>query len=240
MTQSPEPIDYEAVLSDLEAKRAALDVAIAALRQVRNAGAHTGIGTAGVIRQIDPENIPDDAFFGLSIGEAAKKYLGMVKRKQSTREIAEALDRGGLPHTSSNFLNTVTTMLSRQARSDSDLVKVGREWGLAAWYGNRRPTQARSAQKAPTRKPRGHEVRRRQVASRDPSGPSTTTMAEKVLSDHGGPMTVQELMAGIKRQFGRDVDKATLVSSLSRKVNTEDTFSRPAPSTYGLIAGAGR
>ena len=69
--------------------------------------------------------IPDDAFFGLSIGEAAKKYLMMVKKKQSVREIADALDRGGLPHTSSNFVATVGTMMNRTAQ-ELDLVRVGR------------------------------------------------------------------------------------------------------------------
>src|SRR5438477_411254 len=64
-------------------------------------------------KPIDPAMISDDAFFGLSITEAAKKYLGMVKRKQTVREIADALDRGGLPHTSSNFVATVATMLRR-------------------------------------------------------------------------------------------------------------------------------
>jgi hypothetical protein len=62
---------------------------------------------------VNPANIPDDAFFGLSIGEAAKKYLGIVKRKPSIGEIADALDRGGLPHASGDFVGTVTTMLGR-------------------------------------------------------------------------------------------------------------------------------
>ncbi len=147
MSQSTEPIDYEAVLGDLEAKRAALDGAIVAIRQMLAAGANSGTAGGVTVRQVDPENIPNDAFFGLSIGEAAKKYLTLVKRKQSTRAIADALERGGLPHTSTNFLNTVTTMLSRQARVDSELTKVGREWGLAAWYGNRRASQPRKRTK---------------------------------------------------------------------------------------------
>jgi hypothetical protein len=145
-------IDYEAVLVDLEGKRDALEAAIAAVRTIMQMGAHIGVAVAGAGRQVDPQNLPNDAFFGLSIGEAAKKYLNIVKRKQSTREIADALEKGGLPHTSTNFLNTVTTMLSRQARTDSELVKVGRDWGLAAWYGNRRPSQSRTPKEA-KRKP---------------------------------------------------------------------------------------
>ncbi len=56
-----------------------------------------------------------------------------MKRKQSIREIADALDRGGLPHASGDFLGTVTTMFGRHAKKDLDLVRVGRgDWGLAA------------------------------------------------------------------------------------------------------------
>jgi hypothetical protein len=154
MSQSPEPIDYTAVLGDLESKRSALDAAITAIRQVLAVGANVSAAGSVVARHVDPENLPSDVFFGLSVGEAAKKYLGLVKRKQTTRDIAEALERGGLPHTSTNFLNTVTTMLSRQARVDSELVKVGREWGLSGWYGNRRPSQTKATRK-PKRKARG-------------------------------------------------------------------------------------
>jgi hypothetical protein len=135
-----EQIDPEAVLADLIAKRDALDGAIAAIRAAYGLAQPAPQGGSPVGRPIDPSSIPDDAFFGLSIGEAAKKYLGIMKRKQSIREIAEALDNGGLPHSSTNFFNTVATMLNRAAKGDPELVRVGRgEWGLAGWYGNRRP-----------------------------------------------------------------------------------------------------
>jgi hypothetical protein len=141
MAQDPNEF-YEGVIADLMAKRDAIDVTIANLRAIQAGGAAPVAGSvvAGPSKPIDPMNIRDDAFFGLSIGEGAKRYLEMVKRKQSVKEIAEALDRGGLPHTSTNFVNTVGTMINRLAKTDPDLVRVGRgEWGLAAWYGNRRP-----------------------------------------------------------------------------------------------------
>jgi hypothetical protein len=151
-------IDYEAVIADLEAKRTALDSVISSLRQLLASGALIAAGVSGGTvagKPVDPSNIRDDAFFGLSIGDAAKRFLEMVKRKQSVKEIADALERGGLPHTSSNFVNTVGTMLNRLAKSDPEMVRVGRgEWGLASWYGNRRPKP-----EPPKRKRRG--VKRR-------------------------------------------------------------------------------
>ncbi len=142
-----EPVNYEAVLADLRAKRASLDDAITAIEKVQRLGATTSGDGITAAKTIDPSSIPDDAFFGLSIVEAAKKYLGLVKKKQTIKEIADALDRGGLPHTSSDFVATVATMLRRA--NDPELAKVGRgDWGLATWYGNRRPKQEPVAKKA--------------------------------------------------------------------------------------------
>lgn len=170
MAQDPNEY-YEGVLADLEAKRATIDTMIANLRQIMGLGASVAItgGVQGVVagaKPIDPANIRDDAFFGLSIGEAGKRYLEMVKRKQSTQEIADALERGGLPHTSTNFTNTVGTMMNRLAKADPDIARVGRgEWGLAAWYGNRRPK--------PPEPPKKRRSKKRKKAEPDAESSST-------------------------------------------------------------------
>jgi hypothetical protein len=158
MAQDPNEY-YEGVIADLVAKRDAIDATIANLRQLMSGGSPIAIGTtpattAIASKPIDPANIRDDAFFGLSIAEAGKRYLEMVKRKQTVKEIADALERGGLPHTSHNFVNTVGTMMNRAAGIDPELVRVGRgEWGLAAWYGNRRPKPVEAPKKRKKRKP---------------------------------------------------------------------------------------
>jgi hypothetical protein len=125
-----EVIDYEAVLADLEAKRAALDSAIIGIRQVLSLGA---LSTAIQTGSKEQSAIESDSFFGMSIGDAAKKYLRMMKRKQPAAKIAEALDFGGLQHTSKSFPNTVRTTLIR-LESEGEVVQVGKEWGLAEWY----------------------------------------------------------------------------------------------------------
>ena len=70
-----EVIDYEAVLADLEAKKAALDSAIAGIRQMLSLGAQSGAGQAG--RGADSVSVESDTFFGMSIGDAAKKFLSL-------------------------------------------------------------------------------------------------------------------------------------------------------------------
>jgi hypothetical protein len=187
-TMPNEPIDYEVVVADLEAKRAALDTVIAALRLALNMGATIAPGGAPsaspTAKPIDPATIRDDAFFGLSIGEAAKRYLEMVRRKQSIKEIADALERGGLPHTSSNFVNTVSTMMNRAAKADPELVRVGRgEWGLAGWYGNRRPK--------PPEPPKRTRAKRKERKSREGASLKAVLRKDRVSGLTTG-MTVSE------------------------------------------------
>lgn len=235
-----EPVNYESVLADLRAKRASLDVAIAAIEQIQTGGS---VISETVIKPIDPASIPDDAFFGLPIVEAAKKYLSIVKRKQTIKEISDALERGGLPHTSSNFVATVATMLRRA--NDPDLAKVGRgDWGLAVWYGNRRPKQEKAApaRKArtttrSTARPRNERKARpatRTAAKANPSaGQTILDHAEAILREQG-PLPVETLLRKVEARAQRTIARTTLVGMLSEKVRKGERFSRPAPSLYAL------
>lgn len=78
-------------------------------------------------------DIPSDAFLGLGLAEAAKKYLGMVRQKKTTREIAAALEQGGIVNRAKSFYSTVFTALKRASKGGG-IVKIGNEWGLAEWY----------------------------------------------------------------------------------------------------------
>ena len=230
-----EPVNYEVVLADLRARRASIDSAIAAIEQLQAVLAgQPGDGLAAS-RQIDPASIPEDAFFGLSIAEAAKKYLGMVKRKQSVKEIADALDRGGLPHTSTDFINTVGTMLRRA--NDPELAKVGRgDWGLANWYGNRRPKQ--EPVKKQKRGKQGKKAKQAFVRIPAPDSVGETLMqaTEAVLRGHENGLPVDEILARVQERTGRDVARATLVGMIAEKVRKGEKFARPEPSVYALIA----
>jgi|HubBroStandDraft_3_1064219.scaffolds.fasta_scaffold58628_2 hypothetical protein len=139
---STQPFDYAAILTDLEAKKAAIEAAIASMRQAMGLGAlgQTGDGT-GVSGMSSPSlsihngDIPNGAFLGKSIPEAAKLYLEILKKKQTSREIADALLKGGMESTSKNFYGIVHAVLDRARKSpNSALVKLGTHWGLALWY----------------------------------------------------------------------------------------------------------
>jgi hypothetical protein len=157
-----QPLDIEAVVADLEAKKAAIDNAIQALRALYPAGADGAAlsAIAGVVaRPVEPDKIPSDAFFGMrSIGDAARKYLSLVKRKQTTKQIVDALERGGFPHQSKTFYSTVYTALQRLAEQDGgDMIRIGSEWAIASWY----PGQARRAKSDKPQEPRGKKATKR-------------------------------------------------------------------------------
>src|ERR1700722_6017337 len=96
-------LDYGVFLADLEAKRTVLDQAIASVKAVMASGA-MGISVGDVLPVISDSasirlhggEIPVGAFLGKSIPEAAKLCLQITKKKLTTREIAESLQRGGI------------------------------------------------------------------------------------------------------------------------------------------------
>lgn len=241
-----QPINYEAVLSDLERQKAAIEKAIDALRQAMSSGTQGASAGAAVGRPVNPLDIPSDTFFGLSIGEAAKKYLTIVKRKQTIQEIADALERGGLPHTSTDFVGTVRAMINRLAKSDTDLVRVGpgAAWGLSSWYGNRRPKEVvakpkrkkKHAAAATAKRPKEQQVTKSSVTPAAKPSLTVVQQAEQILRDAGSPLPVDALIEQIERRFSRKVGRQTLVGILAEKVRKQQRFTRPAPNTYALIA----
>ncbi len=129
-----ESVDYQAVLDDLKAKRARLDGLIAGI-EAEIGGQSEGLSvvepvpggsTPGPMAMIHP-----DTFFGLSIIEAAKKYLKIVRRAQHTTAIADGLAKGGLKRPEDGTLSSILV----RATKGREVVKVGKAtWGLSEWY----------------------------------------------------------------------------------------------------------
>jgi hypothetical protein len=134
-------LDYGVFLADLEAKKAILERAIASVRAVMNGGAlaiSAGDSMSmadGLAGSLMPGEVPRGAFLGKSIPEAAKLYLAIVKSKQTSRDIAEALLKGGIESRSKSFNTQVHSILDRASKSGSGIVKLDRSyWGLSDWY----------------------------------------------------------------------------------------------------------
>jgi hypothetical protein len=141
------PSEYDAVIADLENQVIELQGTIEILKRQRDKA-----GMAGVPGPSEPSTNPkrghsptggssttsviaSDAFFGMSIVDAVKKYLSLIRKPQDTRAIMEALERGGFRHTSKNFYGTIFSVVRRRAKTDGDIVKVSSGlWALTDWY----------------------------------------------------------------------------------------------------------
>lgn len=128
-----QPINYEAVLADLKARRAQLDSAISAIEGItgQSGGSPSGGPGGGYVGGAPAH----DAFIGMSIPEAAKKHLAAVRKKLSTQDIMTALEAGGLPPSK---YSTVYAILRRRENQVGDIINMKGDWALQEWYPNHR------------------------------------------------------------------------------------------------------
>ena len=134
---------YDAVIADFESRRAQIDAAIQFMRNMRETmgtvlavpipGATMPMGASSAsAADFDFGSIPSDAFYGLTIVDAAIKFLGMVRKPQPTNKIIDAFERGALK---GKKYPTVYGVLNRRKEQVGDIVNVNGDWALAEWYG---------------------------------------------------------------------------------------------------------
>ena len=150
MSQEPNHID--AAIADLEGWLERITTAIETLKYFRSQGgvlpgmpAPVGVGRVSL-----NGDIPHDAFFQMTVADAAEKYLTLAKKTKPTSGLADSLLKGGLKTAAKNFPSMLNTVIS----ADSRFVKVNKEWALSAWYpGMRRGQRAATAETAVVSKP---------------------------------------------------------------------------------------
>lgn len=143
---SAEAFDPEVFIGQLEARRtafnAATDAAIEALRRLTSLSSGSGgSGAIGVSASVAGTfSVGPGEFFGLSVAEAAKRYLRIRRIKMTNKEIAEGLDSLGYIHNSKDLSNNIGTALWRaEQANDPDIFRQGRYWLLTEWTGGRKP-----------------------------------------------------------------------------------------------------
>lgn len=72
-----------------------------------------------------------------------------------------------------------------------------------------------------------------------PKGMSQVDMVHDVLSRAGEPLHVNVIVERVRMLHGKELDRESIVSALTKKVRRKDRFERTAPNTFGL-AGEGR
>lgn len=135
MNMSDQPINYEAVLADLENRKAQIEAAIAGIRLVMGQPGTSPSGGPSGGGSYNGATPAHDAFIGMSIPEAAKKHLTAVRKKLSTQEIMTALEAGGLPPSK---YSTVYAILRRRENQVGDIINMKGDWALQEWFPNYR------------------------------------------------------------------------------------------------------
>jgi hypothetical protein len=135
---------YEAVILDLESKISTLQATVENLRNIRSIVSQITQSPAAIQGQRTAQGITDfghDAFFGMTVGDAAKKYLKAVKKTVSVPVLVDALLAGGLKSASTNMRENVRSILGRHP----DFVRINGEFGLTEWYPGRKPAPRRKS-----------------------------------------------------------------------------------------------
>jgi hypothetical protein len=138
--QPDAPNAYDVVIASLEGERQRLTDMIHALRRIKNLGIPFEATKALMSNEPNnpaymAQNIPHDAFFGMTIPDAARKYLtwGGSRKTKSNAELCDGLRAGGFQTSAVNFSESVRSTLSR----NNDFVKIQGQWGMREWYGDR-------------------------------------------------------------------------------------------------------
>jgi hypothetical protein len=224
MSQEPNHID--AVIADLEAWRGRIADAIETLQylQTQGGGLPTGVPSSTGARTLSRSDIPHDAFFQMTVPDAAEKYLKLVKKTKPNPELATDLLKGGLKSAAKNFPEMIRTVLAREPR----FVKVNGEWGLSEWYPGMRNKHQRERLPEPSQGTRS-AVKRRQSAAKpkkNATGPSLRDRVVKYLESH--PTEVFDAPTIAERIGAQAPSTAAALSGLLR----DSLVVRPERSKY--------
>jgi|ERR1035438_5608664 hypothetical protein len=216
----------QSALATLEAKRDEIEQAIKVVRGLIGQPAPTD--GAGHHKGQIGNTLTPTLFFSMGVGEAAKKYLSIVKEPKSAPAIAAALQAHGIQTVSKNFNATVFPALDRCFEND-ELVRPKRGlWGLSEWYPGRRRGrdngEKKESAKAPSKPSQG-------------KSPSETKEANRVavgIAGNAGVITV-----GALEQFVRE--KARRVKDVEAHfgVTKEAVKQLLEPNSKVYIAGIG-
>jgi len=135
-----EMTDYDKVLADLLEERANLDRMIAWV-QVKLGKSEVGPIPPSMLMPGAPQGTPlkfprlrSDTFFKMSVQEAIRECLNIVRRPMSARDITNALQDGGLTHKAKDLYQTVfPTLMRMKEKGEVDKLANG-DWGLSDWY----------------------------------------------------------------------------------------------------------
>lgn len=238
-------LDWGSFIGALEAKRDLLDQAIASLKAAMAAGGLGGaegmsfVNLAGTVVNPSIHNgeVPAGAFLRKSIPEAAKLYLSIVKKKQTTKQIADALLDGGIETSSKSFEVTVGTGLYRASRTAGEIVKLkSGAWGLAEWYpaGMRTSHEARGKRKP--RNARRAKQKEPEAPALPAASPVTKKLSDRIIEMLAGDTNLEFTKKEISEALGV---KSQIAAPVLARLQKKKLIRMSAPDTYSALQNAG-
>lgn len=64
---------------------------------------------------------------------------------------------------------------------------------------------------------------------------SSMEMVYDILKRESSPVHITDILAAVKKRFGVELDRESVVSAISKRVARQDRFMRTAPNTFALI-----
>jgi DNA-directed RNA polymerase delta subunit len=202
-------IDYVAVRDDLKKRIEQLQSALNGVE-----GILAAVGLTGSQRASSPQDIARDEFLGMTIPDAAKKYLEVVRTPQTIGQIWEGLKQGGLPHIK---YNAVYTAIWRRESPEGDFARVDENlWGLAVWYKTipnvkRRAKAVKSAESDPP-PPKGDDSTPQ--ISRKRGGLTMVDAIEIILDEEGKPLHAEVLVERVAKKYGKETNVKSVAGTL--------------------------
>lgn len=79
------------------------------------------------------------------------------------------------------------------------------------------------------------QMKRRSTASEGARRVSSMEMVYDILKREGRPVHITDVLSAVKKRFGVDLDRESVVSAISKRIARQDRFMRTAPNTFALI-----
>jgi hypothetical protein len=200
MTQD-NTLDPAAILAALEAKITALEALVASWK------AALAVGALGPVSDIplgtterdthQPIELPQGAFRGMSIPAAIKLFLSATKKKQTIKQIADALKEGGMETTSASLDGVVTGALNR-LKGNHEVLRFKDGWDLAEHYNDHlraRLTDTKKHASKGAKRKRGRPRKNKEEVSSKPTASTTVKQEKKVFERMWEAMNGKELSA---------------------------------------------
>ena len=64
---------------------------------------------------------------------------------------------------------------------------------------------------------------------------SSMEMVYDILRREAVPVHINEILSGVKKRFGVELDRESVVSAITKRIARQDRFMRTAPNTFALI-----